>query len=245
MGYFRLFVEVESHAMTAQIAYHTIAVLLLGMLLNGVPNVANERVRLCCLHTNFETFLGNTHQFLFLWRCFSDDEHTACIGIIAINDARHVYVYDVALLQNVLFLGYSVAHHLIDAGADAFRKALVVEACGRGIVLLAERHTYIVNLLRVHSHVYSVGNSVQAACVYNTCTADSFNLFGCFYKVSSRHELAFLLEFHDFLIHFGGFLSRQTVPPSLFQYHCYRFKLFCKSTIINIDGKENRLIFAP
>ena len=75
MHHIGLFVHGQAYAMTAQIAHNAIMILL-GMLLNGMPDIADKAIRLGCLGTNLQTLLGHSHQLFFLrCRLSPDDEH--------------------------------------------------------------------------------------------------------------------------------------------------------------------------
>ena len=70
-----LFVEFQSYAMSAEVAYNAI-VIFLGMLLDGMTDVANKAEWLSSLGTNIQAFLSHTHQLFLLRSGFADDKHT-------------------------------------------------------------------------------------------------------------------------------------------------------------------------
>ena len=118
--------ESIAHTVSAQVAHYAI-VILVGMFLNGIANVANKAIGLGCLHAYLQTLLCHTHQLLLLRSGLANDEHTGSIGIIAIEYSGAVDVYDVSLAKYILSLGNAVANHLVDACAYTLGKSLIVE----------------------------------------------------------------------------------------------------------------------
>ena len=81
--HFWIVMELNTYTVAAEVSHYAEAVFV-GMLLNGITDVANEAERLGGLHAYVEAFLGHIHQFLLAGRSLADDIHTGSIGIIAI-----------------------------------------------------------------------------------------------------------------------------------------------------------------
>ena len=157
--YLWLFMELQTHSMPAQVANHTVMVLI-RVLRNGVSDVANKAIGLGCLCTNLQTFLCNAHQ-LFLFRCrFADDKHARGVCIVAVEYGCKVYINDVALFQHVFFLRYAVTNHLVDTCTNAFRKAFVIETSRYGTMTSAIVIAYLVYFQGVHACMYVLSHLV-------------------------------------------------------------------------------------
>ena len=176
MRHLRLLMELQSYAVSAEVADDAVMVFV-GVLLDGVSYVAHEAIGLGCLHANLQTFLCHTHQLLLLWSGLADDEHARSVGVISVKDGGEVHVDDVALLKDVLLLGDAVADHLVDACADALRESLVVKACGDGSVRRAVVVAYLVYLERAHSGTYVLCHFVKHTRIDDTTSADALYLF--------------------------------------------------------------------
>ena len=219
MHHVGLLVELQSNAMTTEVAHDAI-VILVGVLLYGVTDVAHEAVRLSCLHTNLQTFLSHTHQLLLLGCCLADDEHARSVGIVAVEDSSEVDIHDVALLQNILFLRNAVAHHLVDTCADTLREALVVETSRHSAMCCTVVVAYLVDLESVHASMNMLSHLVEHTGVHHTAAAYAFYLFRSLDKVARRHLLTLILPIHYSFVKFCRLLSRQAVPNSfLLEYH--------------------------
>ena len=237
-----LFMHGQSDSMSAQIAHHAVAVFLC-MLLNGMTDVANKTIGLGSLCTDVQTFFCDSYQLFLLWGCLSAyDEHAGGIAEIAVNAERHVHIDDVTRLQHVFLLGYSVADHLIDARADALWEALVVEAGGISIVLFAIGHADIVDLLGVHSHMDSVSNSVEAACVNGACFTNTFNLLGGTHHIPSGYQFSFTFPIHYFFIKFCLGLARNHVPSSFLLKH-FLYSIICSLLIPSTRNRRLGVVF--
>ena len=70
-----LFVEFQSYAMSAEVAHNAI-VIFLGMLLDGMADVANKAEWLSRLGTKLHAFLSHTPLLFLLRSGFADDKHT-------------------------------------------------------------------------------------------------------------------------------------------------------------------------
>ena len=130
-------VKLVADAVSAEVA-HDGETVLVGMMGDGIADVADKTVGMTGLDADLQTFTRHIHQFLLLRRRLSDDEHTRGVGIISVEDGRHIDVDDVALLQDFVFARDAVAHHLVDARADALRKSLVVERSRNAAMLDGE-----------------------------------------------------------------------------------------------------------
>ena len=223
----RLFVEFQSYAMTAKVCHDSIAILL-TMLLDGMTDIAYETVRLCCLHTNFQTFLGNTHKLFLLGSCLTYDEHTRGICIITVKDSGEIHIYNITFLKNILFLWNAVTYHLIDACTYRLRESLIVEAGRNSVMILAILHADIIYLLSVHSCVDMLCYLIQNTRVHNTGTTYAFYLLVVENQIASRHKLTFALPVHHLLIHLGERLTGKTMPTF---FLCHFICFLCNSTI--------------
>ena len=185
-----------------------------------MADVAYETVRLSSLHANLQTLLGYTHQLFLLRRGLADDEHTAGIGIIAVENRGEVDVDDIALLKYIFLLGDTVTDDLVDRGADGHGErrgiivATIVQAGGDGVMLLAVLATYLVDLQRVHPCVDLSCHLVEYTRIDDTRPTDTLNLLRSLDEFAGRHFLALVLPIHDGLVHLRGLLARQTVPSS-------------------------------
>ena len=213
-----LFVELAAHAMSTEIAHHSITVFL-AVLLDSMTDVAHKTVWLGSFSTDFEAFLGHSHQLLLLWSRLTDDKHTGSVGIIAVHDGSHIHIDDIALLEHVFLLRNTVANHLIDTRTNAFRIALVIEAGRYGIMILAILHTDVVDLLRVHTWADSFSHRIKTARIDDTALTDTLNLFWSLDQITSRHQFALIFPKHHLLIKVGQRLTRQAMPSSFFNNH--------------------------
>ena len=130
-------------------------VVLVSMFLDGLAYLVDAVPRLGSLHANLQALLGDTHQLLFLRRGLTDDKHSRSIGIVTVEDGRKINVDDIALLQDVLCLGNTVTHHLVDAGTDTHRERrslaitdIIVQTGGNGMMLRTIVATDLVYLQR-------------------------------------------------------------------------------------------------
>ena len=171
------FVELESYAVATKVAYHSV-MMFLRVLLYGMADVADKAIRLCrCFCANLQTLFCDTHELFFFWRCLAHDEHSRCIGVVAVKYCGEVYVYDVALLQHVFFLWNAVTNHLIDACTHALGEALVAETCRCRTVCYTIVVANLVYLKRIHADVDALCNLIEHSCVYDAASSDSLNLF--------------------------------------------------------------------
>ena len=133
------------------------------MLFYGFADIAYETPRLHCRCPDVETLFGDAHEALLFRRCATDDEHTRRIAEKAVFDGRYVYVDDVALFQYFVFRWNAVADYLIDARADAFRKAFIIERCRDSPVLGRIVVDQFVDLCRRHSCTNFAFHQIQYA----------------------------------------------------------------------------------
>ena len=198
--------------MSAKVSYYTIMVFM-GVLLDCVSDITDETIRSGSLHTYFETLLCHSDQLLFLWGCLpSYDKHARGIGIISIENCGEVDIHDVPLLQNLVWLWYSVAHTFIDTCTHRFRETLISEACWYGIVVLAYCHADIVYLLCRHARVNSGLHSVEDSGIDNSRASYAFYLFWRFYEVAAWYALVPVLPIEYFLVHLCERLPRFYIP---------------------------------
>ena len=208
-----------AHTVTCQVAYDTVAEFL-AMFLDGVAYVAHKAEGLSSLHTYFQTFPGYPYQLFLLGRCLTYYKHTRGIGIIAVDNGRKVHVNDVSLFQDILCLGYTMTHHLVDARANTHRErwclvvTAIVQASGYGIMFIAVAAANLVNFQCRHAGTNILGHLVEHTSVHNTSPTDAFYLLRRLNQIAGRHQLPFVFPVHHLLVEFCRFLSRQAVPPS-------------------------------
>ena len=208
-----LLMKLQTHAMTSQVTHNTVAILL-TMLLDGMADVAHKTERFRGLHANLQTLLGHPDKLLFLGRRLTYYKHTRGIGIVAIDDGRKVHVDDVAFLENILLLGYAVAHHLVDARAyrHGERWCLVVSSIvqtgWRGVMFLAIAAANLVNLQRRHASTYMLSHLVEYSRINDTRPADALYLFGGLNQLARRHQLPLVLPVHYLFIQLCRLLPR-------------------------------------
>ena len=142
-------------------------------------------------------------SFSFSGVVFPDDEHAGSVGIVTVENGRHVDIDDVALLQNLIFAGYAVAHHFVDGGAYAFGKAFVVERCRNGAVCYRVVVDHTIDFGGRHSGFDFFGYQVEYTGVDGTAAAYAFDLFGSLYQVPAGHKAAVILEEENLLVEFG------------------------------------------
>ena len=134
MVHLGLFVEGQPNAVSAQVA-NDAETIGMGVLSNGLADVAHETPGLRRSLPDFEAFLGHANQFGLLGSGLAEDEHTRGIAVVAVEDGRNVHIDDVALFKDFVVRGDAVANHLVDARADALGETFVVQRSGDGTVV--------------------------------------------------------------------------------------------------------------
>ena len=84
------------------------------MCLNGVADITEMCSRFDDLNAQVQAFVTYLGQALCQNARFTNQESFAGIAVIAILDKRHVNVNDIAILQDLVIAGNTVANHVID-----------------------------------------------------------------------------------------------------------------------------------
>ena len=152
--------ELQSYAVSAKVAHHREPVLF-GVALDSVSDVADKAIRLCRLHAQFKAFLCHTHKLFLLRRGFSDYEHAGGVGIVSVENRRHVDIDDVAFLEDFVLRRNAVANHLVNRRAHALREALIVERRRDGSMVDSVVINQFVDFRRAHSGMYFLFHEVE------------------------------------------------------------------------------------
>src|SRR6476646_4109386 len=110
--------EYASHAVPAEVAHDSTSLPTFGIGLNGVPDVAGGCVRFHGGNAAHHRFIGDVHKPPCFELDVSDQIHAAGVAVPAVDNHGHIDVDDIAVPQR-LFVGNSVAHHMVDGGAEA------------------------------------------------------------------------------------------------------------------------------
>jgi len=127
-----LFVETEADAVATKVPHDAVAILL-RVLLDVEPDLAEVFARLDLLDANLQTLGGDGDELLGLVGDLADREHPAGVAVVTLDDASHVDVDDVTLGEDRVRRRDTVTDHLVDRGADALREAAVVQRRWDGI----------------------------------------------------------------------------------------------------------------
>lgn len=87
------------------------------------------------------------------------------------------------------------------------------------VVVLAELHHDVVDVLRADAGLNHFGHGVEALGVEFARNADALNLFGGTDHVACRHQFTLAFPVHHLLVEFCDGLAGQAVPASLFVHH--------------------------
>ena len=98
----RIFVKLQSDAMTAKVTNDTEAVAT-GKRLNGTTNVADMSPGFHCGSTGFQTLKRDINQLLLARRGFADDKHSGGITEVAVKNRAHINVDNVAFFKELIF----------------------------------------------------------------------------------------------------------------------------------------------
>ena len=194
------------------------------MLGDGSSRIAHKRVGLASFCTNLHTLLCHLHQAFTLRRGPANDEHTAGIRKVSIQNRRAIHIDDVAFFQHFLLRGDTVTHHLIDARATALGEALIIEGCRNATMLRGEVIHQLVNLQRAHALTNLLSHQVQHSRVQHASLADTLYLFRSLDQITRRHQMSLVLEKQNPLVHLREWLSTLHVPvPWVFLYQSHFF----------------------
>ena len=148
------------------------------MFLNGGAYISQLFPRLCGGYTYFHTLFSHLNQFVHFGTYITDHKHTGCVGEISFVNGRNIYIDDISALQYLCFAGNTVAYHIIDTGADTFRKSFVVERSGDGTVFCSEVIYHDVDFFGRDPFTDMLRNIIQQGSVDFGTLTDSFQLFG-------------------------------------------------------------------
>ena len=140
----RVFVKTQANTVTAVLLDHRIMIGVSVFGDNGA-NITQAGARFDQPDGLIEAFLRDATQALGVFRHLANVKHAVSVPMPAIFDDRDVNIQNIAIFQGFV-AGDAVADHLVDGGADGFRKAVVIE-----------RRRY--SLLHIHNIV--VTNAVQ------------------------------------------------------------------------------------
>ena len=104
------------------------------MRLNDVANIAELYARLHDINRHIEALLRHFDETLRMCRGFFHHEHLAGIPMKAVFNDGDIDIDDIAFLENLGVAGYAVANDVIYRGADRFRKTVIIQGCGDGLL---------------------------------------------------------------------------------------------------------------
>ena len=141
------FVKSITHTVSAEITNHAEAVLV-GMFGNRVSQVADKAIGMTGFDADLQTFFRHIHQLLLLRGRLANDEHSRSVGIIAVEDRRHIHVDDVAFFQDFILVGNTVTHHLVHTRTHTLGKTFIVERSRNATMLHGEGMNHLVDVFR-------------------------------------------------------------------------------------------------
>ena len=97
-------------------------------------------------------------------------------------------------MQHVLFAGDTVAHHVVDGGADAFGVTLVIEVGGDAAVLCGVLVDPLIDLFGGHAGVDVLTHVVEGTDVDGSRALDALDIFGRLVKAARQHVEALIPE---------------------------------------------------
>ena len=225
MLHLRLLVEFETHAVSAEVAHHSVTVFV-GVLLDGVADVANKTIRLAGCDAHFEALLGYAHKAFLGGSSLADDVHTRSVGVIAVEDCGDVHIDDVALFEHHVVARNAVANLLVDGDAATLRKALKTKRCGRCAVRNSVFVYEFVDFVGGHTGVDVFSHEVEERGIDDAAPAHTFYLPRREYQTAPRHEFALVLPIENLLVHLRKRLTLRHKPISFLSkkthFYCYR-----------------------
>ncbi len=202
MQHLGVFMKDTPDSVATVLAHHG-AALCFGVGLDGVADVAES-----CAGTNLgdppqHAVVTDVSNAFCLNRWFSDEEHLAGVAMKTVLDDRNIDIDKVTLLERFITRN-AMADDMVDGGANRLRKALVVERCGYGLLL-------------IHDKV--VANPVQGACGHARLDVrgDHFQHFGR-QSAGDAHFFDFVRCFdrnghsHEIFVEIRGFAWPVTLP---------------------------------
>ncbi len=188
-----------SAAVTADLTDDAVAVLQ-RMLMHGRAHVAEIMPRHDLAYADLHALAGDLYQLSRLRTYVSDAEHPGRVGKITFVDRGHIDIDDIAVLQNHVRGGNTVADLIVQRGADALRKSLIVQRCRDAAHLLRRLIDDPVDLLRTHPLTDTGGHLVEHGDIDLRAGPDSFDILRRLEKPSFRHFMSLHLRRPDLLV---------------------------------------------
>ena len=172
--------EGAAEAVPAEITHDRKAVCV-GVLLDGVANIAECVARFYLLNPKHQAVIGDFDEFARFDGDFVTDEiHAACVAMPAIKDDGCINIDDVAFFE-FAFLWNAVTHNVVDGCADRLWEALIVKrgrhsASGDDVIMtklikafgcdawhnvLCNHVQYLRGKLSRFAHTFEVGFAVE------------------------------------------------------------------------------------
>jgi len=199
-----ILVELEAHAMTREVAHHTVA-MLVGIGFDGAADVVHITPGAGGLDADFQALLGHTDEPLLGRSGLTDDKHARGVGIVAVEDGREVHIYNITLTQDIPGLGNAMTHHLVDACTHTHGETLIAQTCGHRTMIGAILTADLVNLQCRHAGMDFSLDGVKDASVDNTGAADALDLLWGLDQVPCGNDGSPALQFHNAAVKLGGF----------------------------------------
>ena len=221
MLHIRLFMELQSHPMAAQIA-HNAETVLPGMLFDGISYIPHKAERTGSFHANLQALSRDVYQFLLLGCGLPDDKHTRSIAVISVQYGGNVHIDNISFLQYVEFIRNAVTDHLVNGSTYTFRKTFIIQRSRNGPVAYRIIIYHLVYLKCSHSGMYLLGHKVQHPGIYHTAPANPLYLFRSLNQFTRRHQTAFFLKSQNLtgqIRQFGSF--RDNPIPSYLSSHSF------------------------
>ena len=119
--------KTAADAMAAVLAHYR-AMVAFGVLLDDMANIAEAGARFDQANAQAHAFECDLAHALRLDRRLADKKHLAGVTVKLVLDDSDVDIDDITVFQ-LLVAGYTVAHLVVDRGADRFREAVVIQRC--------------------------------------------------------------------------------------------------------------------
>ena len=104
--------EFQPNAVSADILNNGVTVLP-GVSVDGMGNISQMAPGLCGPKPQFDTLPCHLHKLCGAGRHLSDREHAGRVRIISIQYCGYIHIQNIALLQNLVFAGNTVADDVI------------------------------------------------------------------------------------------------------------------------------------
>ena len=187
-----------------------------SMIIDRLCHISQEVPWSDLFQAHVNTFPGNLYQSPFLLRHVTKHKHTGGIGEISLVYCRYIYIYNITILQNSLFTGDSMTHHLIDGSAHTLRKAVIVKRCGNASHLLGHIINQFIDLFRTHAHMDLSCNLIQNRYIDPAALSNSFYLLRRLNDIMIRHDMTFQgIAFYFFIhCHMACFIFPAAATPA-------------------------------